>query len=134
MSDGANGLSPVDYDDVQLNVRNVFNASTYQVTIPESGFYYIHFGAGSQREFTFRQRDVDLVLVKREPDGTETRLVDLLRDATEFRGEDTLSRAAIYNLNQGDVLYMEAASSTAFYGDDFRALTYFMGLMFYSTE
>ena len=134
MSDGFADLSPVDYDDIQLNLRNVFNPSTYEVTIPESGYYYIHFGAGSEREFLVRERDVDLALVKRESDGTQTRLADLLRDATEFRGEDTLSRAAIYELNQGDVLYMEASSGTAFYGDGFRALTYFMGLMFYSTE
>lgn len=44
--DGSAALFPVDYEEVLVNEGGAYNTLNNVVTIPVSGFYYIHLGVG----------------------------------------------------------------------------------------
>ena len=112
-------MNPVTYNRVLVNLGNAWNPSTNTVTIPRTGYYYLHIGAGVRTGTgSFIYLDVNGIQQFR-----------LAHWSTSHNGVDTMSRSGILHLSSGGLVKIRCSSS-GFYSD--RGLqTIFMGFLLY---
>ena len=101
-------MDPVTFDRVLVNLGNAWNPSTNTVTIPRTGYYFLHIGGG------VRPRTANYIYL-------------LVNSSTQFmvmrgfslnnqNGVDTMSRSGILQLSSGDQVKVTCYSS-GFYSD-----------------
>ena len=86
--------NPVPFPKVLVNQGSAWNSSTNQITIPRTGYYYLHISQGviqGQTEVHMSIRGMQ-------------RYISLYRNTSPHNGVDTLSRSAIMYITSGTIL------------------------------
>lgn len=116
-------LNPVTYDTVLVNDGDAY-ANGY-FTAPVRGAYFVHLGVGARR-----YKPIDYNLMVQRTNGARERVADIYRQATNYNGEDTLSRSLILELRAGEKLYVVSSGNSAFHSDPHKQ-TSFIGYILY---
>ena len=111
-------MSPVVYNRILVNEGNAWNPDTNTVTIPYTGYYLIHYGAGVPA-WTYVQHNLY---------SSGTSVTILLRNNRVHNGVDTLSKTLIRRFVAGNVLKIHTAYNTF---SNSHIQTTFMGLLLY---
>ena len=99
-------MDPVTYDQVLVNLGNGWNSSANTVTIPRTGYYFLHVGAGIHSGFS----SVIYLYVN------NNRQFRMLHWSNNQNGVDTMSRSGILHLSSGDQVKI-ICDSNGFYSD-----------------
>ena len=110
-------MNPVRYNRVLVNLGNAWNPSTNTVTIPRTGYYFLHIGAGVRRGVAL---SISLYVNNSEQ--------FRMRYSRNYRnGVDTTSRSGILHLSSVDQVKI-VCDNSGFYSD--RGLqTIFIGFL-----
>ena len=111
-------MNPVVYNRILVNEGNAWNPDTNTVTIPYTGYYLIHYGAGVPAG-TYVQHDLY---------SSGTRVTILYRGSGVHNGVDTLSKTLIRRFVAGNVLKIRTYSNTF---SNSMMQTTFAGLLLY---
>ena len=95
-------MNPLVYNRILVNEGNVWNPDTNTVTIPYTGYYLIHYGAGAPAG----------TLVNHQLYSTENTVTILYRFSRVHNGVDTLSKTLIRRFVAGSVLKIRTYYNT----------------------
>ena len=111
-------MNPVTYNRVLVNLGNAWNPSTNTVTIPRTGYYFLHIGGGVRPStYTYIYLHVNNSIQ-----------FGLMHYSSNQNGVDTMSRPGILHLSSGN--QVKITTNTGFYSD--RGLqTIFIGFLLY---
>ena len=112
-------MGNIAYDRVLVNLGNAWNPSTNTVTIPQTGFYFLHIGAGVYPE----QQALIYLYVN------NIRQFSLLHHSRNHNGVDTRSRSGILHLSSGAQLRTGFGSYDLY--SDSGLQTIFIGFLLY---
>ena len=111
---------PVPFPKVLVNQGSAWNSTTNKVTIPCTGYYYLHISQGVVQD----QTEV-YIIIRQMPVS-----IALYRYRTTHNGLDTLSRSAIMHLTSGTTLAIDI--NLGCYSDE-HLQTSFSGFLLYET-
>ena len=112
-------MNPVTFNRVLVNLGNAWNPSTNTVTIPRTGYYFLHIGGGVRPStYTYIYLYVN-----------NSMQVGLMHYSTNQNGVDTMSRSGILHLSSGAQVKITCDSS-GFYSDG-GVQTIFIGFLLY---
>ena len=98
-------MNPVTFDRVLVNLGNAWNPSTNTVTIPRTGYYFLHVGGGVHSGVS-----IYIYLLVNNSQQFRMRY-----SSTNHNGVDTMNKSGILHLSSGD--QVKITSSTGFYSD-----------------
>jgi hypothetical protein len=121
-------LDPLRFDVTKVNIGGLFDAPTYKINIPTSGFYYMSFYVGMTREELL---NVELVYQR----GTATPVViaNINRSTSYNVYEDTLGRAVMVHLKANDEVRIRIVGTTSVFSNN-REQTIFSGFLLHAIE
>ena len=108
--------NPLEYDRVLVNEGDVWNPETNNVTIPYTGYYLVHLGAGVQPG----------TRVTCQLDSSGDIITTLTRNSINHNGVDTIGKTVIRRFSAGTELKIATYTDT-FSSDQLQ--TAFMGLL-----
>ena len=111
-------MDPVPYDRVLVNLGNAWNPSTNIVTVPRTGYYFLHMGGGVH---TGTRSYINLYV-------NNSKQFSLKHHSTNHNGVDTRSRSGILRLFSG--AQVKITCDYGFYSDG-ALQTVFVGFLLY---
>ena len=111
-------MNPLVYNRILVNEGNAWNPDTNTVTIPYTGYYLVHYGAGAPAG----------TRVQHYLYSSEKTVTNLLRWSHAHNGVDTLSKTIIRKFAAGRVLKIKTDFDTY---SNAQMQTIFMGLLLY---
>ena len=112
-------MDPVTYNRVLVNLGNAWNPSTNTVTIPRTGYYFLHLGGGVRPGLS----------IYIYPYVNNSMQFSLMHWSSNQNGVDTMSRSGILHLSSGNQVKISCGSN-GFYSDG-GLQTIFIGFLLY---
>jgi hypothetical protein len=122
-------LDPIPFEIVAVNEGNAFDADSYHVTIPTSGYYYMELVIGTLPE---RPANVEILLNgdPEDEDNLGTVLGQIEVVGTNHSHVASAGRSLITHLQMGDVLRIRGAGQTGIFSD-YDKQTSWLGFLLY---